>query len=402
MSSNDSKVVCIFNNKNDWDQEIIITNNNNFDVLDFYIKIVGTKVAFNWIDMDFDPKTYFLKPKEWSKKIPKKSKIIIPCGIKKGFNITKLIFMRILPPFKQDYDDSNKKRGTFANKIVAPYVDVLNYPIIDLVSISNKTKHYFYNLAFIVANTENKASWGGLIGIEEYYFLDKIFQIRNKGGDVCISFGGANGQELSQVITDVDILYKEYQKVIDMYQLKWIDFDIEGGACNDMTSIDRRNKVIKKLKENNKDLIISYTLPVMPYGLVLDGINLLKNAKLNNVSFDILNLMQMDYGPPIIEMGKSSISSSENTISQLNEIGYNDVKIGCCPMIGEADVDKEIFTLNHAKEVLSFAKKNDKIRLLTYWSLKRDCKQTKISRNDLSNKSGIIQEDYDFLKIFKQ
>ena len=53
------------------------------------------------------------------------------------------------------------------------------------------------------------------------------------GGDVIISFGGANGVELAQSCTTVTALANAYQSIIDRYLLTSVDFDIEGGAISD-------------------------------------------------------------------------------------------------------------------------------------------------------------------------
>ena len=43
-----------------------------------------------------------------------------------------------------------------------------------------------------------------------------------------VSFGGASNQELAEVITDTTALKNAYETVINAYNLKHIDFDIEG------------------------------------------------------------------------------------------------------------------------------------------------------------------------------
>jgi hypothetical protein len=51
-----------------------------------------------------------------------------------------------------------------------------------------------------------------------------------------------------QAITDMPTLVAEYQAVIDMYKLRWVDFDIEGGAVAELASVERRNRAIKILQ----------------------------------------------------------------------------------------------------------------------------------------------------------
>ncbi len=120
----------------------------------------------------------------------------------------------------------------------------------------------------------------------------QIRSLRLQHGDVIISFGGANGVELAQAITNVTALVAAYQSVIDLYKLRWVDFDIEGGAVADAVSVDRRNRAIAILQQANPGLTVSYCLPVLPAGLTHDGVALLANAVKNGVRVDVLQVME--------------------------------------------------------------------------------------------------------------
>lgn len=39
-----------------------------------------------------------------------------------------------------------------------------------------------------------------------------------------------------------------YQGVIDLYKLRWIDFDIEGQAVAQPASVDLRNRALKRIQ----------------------------------------------------------------------------------------------------------------------------------------------------------
>lgn len=116
------------------------------------------------------------------------------------------------------------------------------------------------------------------------------------GGDVIISFSGANGTELALGCSDEERILQAYQDVIDRYNLKWVDFDIEGWAVAERPSIDRRNRVIRQLQINNPDLKVAFCLPVLPQGLTHDGLYVIKSAQNEGVSIDVVNVMAMDYG----------------------------------------------------------------------------------------------------------
>ncbi|MBR7678738.1 chitinase, partial [Streptomyces daliensis] len=92
-----------------------------------------------------------------------------------------------------------------------------------------------------------------------------------------VSFGGANGSELGLACGSAEELEKAYAKVVDTYDLKKADFDIEGGALPDTAANTKRAKAIAALQKSHEDLDVSFTLPVMPEGLTQDGVALLED-----------------------------------------------------------------------------------------------------------------------------
>ena len=392
-------VIATFVKVDDWSGKILITNTYNFSVIKWKIRLTGKNIKFSWSDFNVTKTQtyYWLTPKYDT--VIKQGITEFGCGISKSISITNVKFNKILPPSKSDYDEANKNRKDFPDKFTSVYVDICNYPTPKIMKTFDAIAQKYYTLAFIVADPKiKKASWGGYYALDTYFFLDQVFDIRKAGGDVIISCGGANGSEIAQVITDETELLKEYQRIVDMYDLRMISFDIEGGSAADKPSIQRRNRVLKKLQQNNKNLKINYCLPVMPFGLTTDGVYLLEDAKKNNVDINICNIMIMDYNSDTkLDMGQAGIDAAKNLRKQLDDLKYNNVKIGLTPMIGINDT-QQIFTLENTKQVVKYSQENN-IGMLSYWSLIRDHKQTKVNKNDLSNNSGIIQEDYDFLKI---
>ncbi|KXS08977.1 glycoside hydrolase family 18 protein [Gonapodya prolifera JEL478] len=269
----------------------------------------------------------------------------------------------------------------------------------------------FFILAFITADVSKEPAWGGVINMSERFYKSSIDHVRSKGGDVIVSFGGANGQELSDVVGNLSELVGKYQKVIDLYSLQRIDFDVEGGALGSKKGVELRNLVIKQLKSQNSKLYVSYTLPVLPTGFTSDGIYLLQNAKMNGAQIDQVNLMTMDYGDSAWlpsrdgNMALAARKCVESVRQQLSELKYDaSVSIGVTPMIGRNDVMSEIFTQSDASELNQWIN-NDKsthypIKMKSFWSLTRDNKQTIKMGYAASNDSGVVQEEYEFSRIF--
>ncbi|MGK3204660.1 glycosyl hydrolase family 18 protein [Amycolatopsis sp. MEPSY49] len=172
-------------------------------------------------------------------------------------------------------------------------------------------------------------------------------KIRNGGGDVKISFGGASGIELAQACSTSAQVAAEYDAVVKAYGLKYADFDIEGAAIADPTTIARRSQALKTLQNNNPGLKISLTLPVLPTGLTADGLNVVKSAKDAGVNLDLVNVMAMDYYQGAGDQGAKAISAAKATQAQLKSLyGLSDAaawkKVGVTPMIGVNDSQNEI------------------------------------------------------------
>jgi chitinase/chitodextrinase len=293
--------------------------------------------------------------------------------------------------------------GVWPDRVFAPYVDVMLWPTFSINSCYDLTSQKYYTLAFVTANANGDPAWGGITPMDQDWYLTEINNIRLKGGDVIVSFGGANGTELacSSANTNVSALQAKYQSVIDKYQLSWIDFDIEGASVADSASIDRRNKAIKGLQAANPNLKVAFCLPVLPSGLV-DGVNVLENAVANGVRVDLVNVMAMDYGDwaapnPDGKMGEYAIQAAENTYKQCQRLGINP-KIGITPMIGRNDVATETFYLTDATKILNFAQSTSWMGMLSMWSVNRD----NGNGGALYASSQLNQNLYDFTNILKE
>ena len=291
------------------------------------------------------------------------------------------------------------------DKLFAPYVDVTLYPTPSVSEVQEQTGQKYFTLAFIVDAGSCKPSWGGYSSYDTDYYQSEIAALRAAGGDVIVSFGGANGTELALGCGDEESLLDAYQSVIDAYDLKRVDFDIEGAAVADTESVDMRNKVIAQLQKNNPDLEVAYCLPVLPAGLTANGLYVIQSAIDAGVDVDLVNVMAMDYGDsaapnPDGLMGDYAIMAVENSYDQLVELGLSNVKMGVTPMIGYNDVSTEIFYLSDATTLLSWAQQSDiDMGLLSMWSVSRDNGDCTGYVSAIC--SGLDIDDYAFTDIFK-
>jgi chitodextrinase len=300
-------------------------------------------------------------------------------------------------------------------KVFAPYIDMGLTVDWQLANIQTQSGIKVFTMGFVVGNGGCTPTWGGVGATvandtlpNGNTILSQIQAVRAAGGDVIISFGGASGTELAQGCTSVSSLQAAYQAVINKYSVNSstpfrLDFDIEGGATTDQTSITRRNQALKALKTANPGLVISYTLPVLPTGLIQSGVNILNSVKTDGLSLDVVNVMAMDYGSANDnggQMGLSAQQAASNTHNQVVAAGLS-ATIGVTRMIGINDTNTEIFQLNDAQSLLNFANANSYITRIAMWSVARDNGGCPNQGFASPTCSGISQANWAFANIFK-
>jgi len=299
----------------------------------------------------------------------------------------------------------------------APYVDVTLPPTLHFEDAADQPSNSVI-LGFVVADPNQRCSpsWG------TYYDLDaasraldldrRIVRLRERGGQAMVSFGGAVNDELAVDCEDSQELVAGYQAVIDRYSLTSLDFDIEGAALSNTSANARRVAAIRALQQANPELEVWFTLPVDPNGLPGPAVELVDGLIQGGVNLAGVNLMIMNYGgsrPTGMSMRDASIQALHSAWQQLDG-GYRRAGIqrteselwgslGATPMIGQNDVQKDVFTLNDAEGLLAFA---SEVRLgrLSMWSANRDV-QCGIGVDDArpSNTcSGVDQEPLEFAR----
>ena len=260
----------------------------------------------------------------------------------------------------------------------------------------------YYTLAFIIADKDGNPAWHGRVPMEKDHYRDQIDEIRKRGGDVLVSFGGEGGTELGLVDEDAAALEKKYQSVIDQYKLTWLDFDIEGKALGNDVANERRNAAIAALQKKNPGLIVSFTVPVDPNGLSKQTRKMIADAKAKGVKVHSANIMTMYFGPQHTtgkKLADVCIASAKKAYEQTQAIDP-EIKIGLCPMIGKGGTNgSELFGLEEAESLKNWAIETPYICSLSYWAINRDT--GKPGRNG-NTKSGIDQEPWAFAKIFNQ
>ncbi|KAH9253840.1 hypothetical protein BASA81_008147 [Batrachochytrium salamandrivorans] len=245
----------------------------------------------------------------------------------------------------------------------APTVDTTGPNAVNLATMSNTVGTSMYNLGYIVADSTNSPSWGGLHSLSDSWYLSQIQQIRNFGGDVMISFGGPNGQELAQVITSASKLKSQYQNVIDSYSISWLDFNLQGASLLDQASIDVRNAALRGLQTAFPNLRITYTLPATPTGLSSDAMYVLTSAYNAGVRVDVVNVLAIPANTgitldPAVTLSTYTINAVQAAYTQAKATGLAYFSMGITPVIGTGEYAGATFSANDASQILLFARSN--------------------------------------------
>ncbi|EFG2855755.1 bifunctional chitinase/lysozyme, partial [Escherichia coli] len=157
-----------------------------------------------------------------------------------------------------DWTGTKERVGTpkkaWPKHVYAPYVDFTLNTIPDLAALAKNHNVNHFTLAFVVSKDANTClpTWGTAYGMQNYAQYSKIKALREAGGDVMLSIGGANNAPLAASCKNVDDLMQHYYDIVDNLNLRVLDFDIEGTWVADQASIERRNLAVKKVQDKWK------------------------------------------------------------------------------------------------------------------------------------------------------
>jgi len=301
------------------------------------------------------------------------------------------------------------------------YVDATSTPFYPIAQ--NLVPGQRVVLGFAVADPKDSCanSWGGYYSMDsanETFDLDrKVARVHEQGGEIVISTGGLNNDELATACTDEQKIIDGYESFLQRYGSTTLDLDVEGNDLEDAAASLRRASAVSALQsratESGKPVEVWVTLPVDTRGLTESGLDEVKRLLEGGVDLAGVNLMTMNFGDTR-SAGQSMASASEQgarsahqqikaLYSQLGqEIGDRTLwaKIGLTPMIGQNDLLGEIFTLDDARALKEFSTTNG-IGRLSMWSANRDadCGPNFPDLKRVSNNcSGVTQEDGAFAR----
>ena len=305
----------------------------------------------------------------------------------------------------------------------AGYADVTATPSFAFESpASNAGKNVV--LSFIVSTPGDACtpSWGAAYSLDEAansLDLDRrIARLQQQGGEVAVSFGGQANDELATNCTSVTQLEKAYASVIDRYKVSTIDVDVEGANLSNRAANERRADALaalqKERRASGKELAVWLTLPVAPTGLDQSGQFAVRDTIAKKVDLAGVNVMTMDYGSSLSPGTSELAASTQALIATQRQLGviYRQAgvqlsdktlwsKMGVTPMIGQNDVEAEVFTLAASTGLNEFARSHG-IGRVSMWSLNRDraCGSNYVTLKIASDScSGIQQAKNKFAQL---
>ncbi|WP_141399314.1 chitinase, partial [Curtobacterium sp. 'Ferrero'] len=297
----------------------------------------------------------------------------------------------------------------------AAYTDVTATPTFAFEDVKS-AKGRDVMLSFVVADHDEACTptWGAaysLQGASDTLDLDRrIARLQQQKGEVGVSFGGQANDELATTCTDASQLVDAYETVVQRYDVSTVDFDVEGDDLTNHDAGERRANAVKKLQDARRaaghPLAVWLTLPAAPAGLTSDGTTAVAQFLKAGVDLAGVNAMTMDYGDGkggSQRMYSASVQTLQEVQRQLGVLyrragtPLGDAtlwhKVGATPMIGQNDVQDEVFSLADARKLNAWARERGLGRM-SMWSLNRDttCGSNYVNLSTVSNScSGVDQ-----------
>jgi chitinase len=255
----------------------------------------------------------------------------------------------------------------------------------NLANYASSSGQKDFTIAFVLAGNGCQASWNGDNTVSaDPASPDSVEQeinsLRDAGGDVSISFGGADGTYLDQNCSTASTLAQQYENVIAGTGTRQVDFDIEQGY-GDQGREQRVAQAVAMMQQHQTSIgqpvAVTYTLGVGTDGLPTGSGSQYEVAQYAvNAGVDLaaVNIMTMDYGSSGTEMGTAAEQAATGTEKQLETllgVGNAWSRLGITPMIGPNDTPGETFTLSDAADVESFAQSKG-VGYLSFWEMAND------------------------------
>lgn len=267
-------------------------------------------------------------------------------------------------------------------------------------TVMNATGVKWFTMAFMLSGGGCTPSWDSQRPLQGGVDAQAIANVRANGGDIVPSFGGWSGNKLGPNCSSAQALAGAYQQVINAYNLKMIDIDIENTDEFESEIVqDRILNALKIIKQNNPSVKTIVTFGTTTSGPNFWGNRLINQARALAVNVDVFTIMPFDFGGGA-NMFQNTVNASEGLKNSLKTaFGWSDAvayaHMGISGMNGLSD-QQELTSVATWTQIRDWAKQRGLARL-AFWSVNRDrpCPGGGVT----SNCSGIAQSDWDFTRV---
>jgi chitinase len=231
-------------------------------------------------------------------------------------------------------------------------------------------------LAFILSNGTCDPEWDGSRPLLGGTDAATIAAIRAAGGNVDISFGGADGSKLGVVCPNATALMGAYQKVISAYNLSAIDVDVEGTEYASAVARGRVIDALAALQRRDPHLEISITFQAYLSGLGADGKSMIRHAAALRFGPYAWTVMPFDFQPAVSQMTAATERVTED-LERVVAKAYREsaakayAHMGISTMDGDTDISGETVSVSAFGQILAFAEQKHLARV-SFWAVNRD------------------------------
>jgi hypothetical protein len=270
----------------------------------------------------------------------------------------------------------------------------------NITTVMNASGIKQFTMAFMLSGGGCVPMWDSTRPLAGGVDQTTINTVRANGGDVEISFGGWSGNKLGPNCADANALAGAYQQVINAYNLKYIDIDIENtDEFENAVVQDRILGALKIVKQNNPGIKTIVTFGTSTTGPAYWGTRLINQAAALGANIDVFTIMPFDFGGGA-DMYGNTVNAANGLKNQLKTaFGWTDAQayahVGISGMNGYSD-QSEITTTAIWTNIRNWANTNH-IARLAFWSVNRDrgCPGGGVQQAC----SGISQSDWAFTQI---
>ncbi|HEY2948592.1 MAG TPA: chitinase [Micromonosporaceae bacterium] len=258
----------------------------------------------------------------------------------------------------------------------------------------------WFTLAFVLSAGGCTPGWDGSRPLTGGVDESAISQIRAAGGDVIVSFGGWSGNKLGPNCDTAAALAAAYQQVVDAYDLRAIDIDIENEDEFENEAIqDRILNALRIVKQNNPDLTTILTFGTTTTGPDHWGVRLINQSAALRADVDVFTIMPFDFAGGA-DMFASTVSAADGLRSALRAAyGWSDDtahrRMGISGMNGISD-QQEVTSPSTWTQIRDWAQARHLARL-AFWSVNRD--RPCAGGDAGTDCSGIAQRTWEFTSI---